>query len=471
MTDLDPHKISKQIKDQISTIVGSKTYNAWFKNIYIKSLDNGVCVLVCNNNYHKEWLEVNSRNLISNKLKEITNLSYEVDIQVAPKSETKNNAYEYFNPDEYSSGLFQNNKVIENSGITNVTTQSVKITKPILTNLNPKYTFNSYIVGSSNQLAHAVAEAVVSSPGTIYNPLYIYGRTGVGKTHLIQAIGNSLLEANPHFKIRYIPTEGFMNEIVEAIRSNTTPQFRDTYRELDVLILDDIQFISRFKKTQDELFNTFNQLYQENKHIIMASDRQPHEIDNLPDRIQSRFEGGMLIDIHPPDFETRVAIIKSRALENNVAITAEVCEFLANQIFNNIRELEGAVNKVCIQIKFDPQPITTDLVAQMLKINAENKRRKIPPERILKAVNNIFDVSESDIKGKSRTQHIVRARHAFVYLYRDELEVSLKQIARFINRKDHTTILNSYSKAKGLIEKDTFYAQKIEACKSEIYGA
>ncbi len=330
--------------------------------------------------------------------------------------------------------------------------------------LNPDFSFENFVTGTGSRLAHAVSLAVTEQPGKAYNPVFFYGRTGVGKTHLMQAIGNEILNKNPHKKIIYCNSEQFLNEVIHAIRSGKTEDFRNNYRKLDVLIIDDIHFITSSPKTQEELFHTFNSLHLNKKQIIMASDRPPKDINGLTDRLRSRFEGGMICDIQPPDYETRMAILLKKVEEQDVQISQKILDLIALNINTNVRELEGAVTKVATMIKVLGVDMPEEEVLRILELDIENKRKNISPEKVINVVSEVFELNPKDIKGKKRTAYIAKARQTAMFILRETLEIPFEKAAKCVNRKDHTTVLHACEKIKAEMEKDRDLANKIDKC-------
>jgi len=391
----------------------------------------------------------------------------------ADKLRKSKDRYQYYDPSQQItfSSPYNNNSENNNGS----TLQSISASRDYKSNysyntiVNSKFNFNNFVIGAGNQMAHAVAEAVSQSPGTTYNPVFYYGGTGVGKTHLMLAIGNEILKNDPSKKIVYSPIETFLNEMLESIRSRKNEDFRRKYREVDLLIIDDIQFISNYPKTQDEIFNTFNTLYLANKQIIMASDRPPKDIQNLADRLRSRFEGGMVVDIQPPDFETRIAIIKQKVDEKQMEIPMEILAFIAQNIESNIRELEGAINKVLSHTKFSGSIPTIAEIENMLQIDIETKRKRITPKKIIDTVSDVFEITNKDLFSKSRTAYLATARQTAMYLLREELKLPLEKVAEELKRTDHTTVLHACNKVEKLIEDSASYSEKVSKCKRLIH--
>lgn len=334
--------------------------------------------------------------------------------------------------------------------------------------LNERYTFDNFIVGSGNELAYAACQAISVKPGTKYNPLFIYGGVGLGKTHLIQAVGNGLKINNPDIKIVYVSTETFVNEFLDSIRFKKQG-FADRYRKTDVLIIDDIQFIAGKEKTQEEFFHTFNALHQANKQIILTSDKPPKAIPTLEERLRSRFEWGMAIDIQPPDFETRQAILQTKAQSHGVTLPDDVVEFLAKHIQTNIRELEGSLNQLlafCELRGLDPDLAT----AQALLKGKQHRPRHLTTKSIIEKTASHFDIALGDITGPKRDKDIVLPRQVAMYLLRSELHMSFPKIAGELGRKDHTTAIHSIDKVEKLLGHDFVIRQHLQEIREKLHG-
>jgi chromosomal replication initiator protein len=333
--------------------------------------------------------------------------------------------------------------------------------------LNERYTFDNFIVGSGNELAYAAGQAIATNPGNKYNPLFIYGGVGLGKTHLIQAIGNGIVSQNPGVKIVYVSTETFVNEFLDSIRFKKQG-FADRYRNADVLIIDDIQFIAGKEKTQEEFFHTFNALHQANKQIILTSDKPPKAIPTLEDRLRSRFEWGMAIDIQPPDLETRQAILQTKAGQHDIVLSDDVVEFLAKSIQTNIRELEGSLNQLLAFCEL--RNITPDLpTAQALIRGKQHRPRHITPKIIVERTAQHFDVPVSDIISPKRDKAIVVPRQLAMYLLRSELHLSFPKIASELGRKDHTTAIHSVDKIESLLGHDFVVRQHVQEIREKLH--
>lgn len=431
-------------------------FKTWIKNTELLDFENHTATIGCQSTYAVDWLEKNFSNLIKASIEKATeqedvNLKFIVTANRNNVGKNKDLSGPLF---EHMESIQSREKVLEqkiqNSG------------------LNSKYTFDNFVVGSSNRLANAAALAVADNPGSIYNPFYIYGGVGLGKTHLMQAIGLEVLRKKPSATIHYCSCESFLNELVNAIRSGKNNEFRSKYRELDVLIIDDIQFISNKVETQNELFHTFNVLHQANKQIILASDRPPTEIQNLEDRLRSRFLGGMVADINQPDYEMRIAILQKKCEEKGFNLPESTVEYIAKIVDSNIRELEGSLIKVIAFAGISEGNLTENEIAKILGKDTISKRKKVKPREIIDAVCENFEVNIREIRGKRRTSQIATARQVAMYLLRNELDIPLVKVAKELNRSDHTTVIHAVSKVEDLIRDEEEIKAKISAIKNRL---
>lgn len=336
------------------------------------------------------------------------------------------------------------------------------------TPLNPHYNFGTFVVGEGNKMAHAAAFAVAESPGSLYNPLFIYGGVGLGKTHLMEAIGNHMLQVNPNSRVKYVTSEDFTNDYINAIRNNTTEQLREEYRNLDLLLIDDIQFLANKEGTQLEFFNTFNALHDRKKQIVMTSDRIPNEIPELQDRLVSRFRWGLTVEITPPDLETRIAILRSKVEEDHIDIGNDTLNYIAGQIDTNIRELEGALIKVQAFANLSGERITPSLASQALKGLHRVAKNEISIATIQKQVADFYNITQGDILGKKRVKQIVMPRQIAMYLSRELTDSSLPKIGNEFGGKDHTTVLHAIDKIEAELKKDTDLQNDITKLKAKL---
>ncbi|MDR2021680.1 MAG: chromosomal replication initiator protein DnaA [Hungatella sp.] len=358
-----------------------------------------------------------------------------------------------------------------NTLITNTMNQ-VSQSAIITANLNPKYTFDTFVVGANNNLAHAASLAVAESPGEIYNPLFIYGGVGLGKTHLMHSIGHFILKNNPAAKVLYVTSEKFTNELIDAIRNKnnfSSTEFREKYRNNDVLLIDDIQFIIGKESTQEEFFHTFNTLYEAKKQIIISSDKPPKEIETLEERLRSRFEWGLTVDIQSPDYETRMAILRKKEEMEGYNIDNEVIKYIATNIKSNIRELEGALTKIVALSRLDNKEITVELAEEALKdIISPNDKREITPELVIQVVADHYGITPLDISSQKRNKEIVYPRQIVMYLCREMVGTPLQMIGKYLGGRDHTTIIHGIEKITTNMNKNESLNNTIEILKKKI---
>jgi len=445
-------EIWQSILAQTQLNVSPAIFTTWFKSTSIVSIKDGEVVIGVPNSFAKEWLEQKYQKQTIKLLREIDNSIREVFFRVI-----KNNPIKP-----------QNNKETQtqtNNG--QLGFEQFKFNKD--TNLNPKYNFNCFIVGPHNELAHAASRAVAEKPGMIYNPLFLYGGVGLGKTHLLQAIGNEVANNFPGKKIKYIPTEKLTTEIIAAIRGGTIGELRSKYSDTTIFIVDDIQLISGKERTQDEFFFLFNSLYNKNLQIILSSDRPPKAITELSDRLRSRFEGGMIADISLPDFETRMAILKEKCLQLNLSFSDDILSVIASTIQSNVRELEGALTKLAAHTKFKNLPPTTELCRSIL--SSINPKKVINFKKVIQETADFFELKEKDVLSDSRKKEIVKPRQIVMYLLREELNTSFTSIGRKMGNKDHTTVMHAYKKISGEIKNDETLQEEINTIKQKIYNS
>jgi len=434
---------------QIQLNISSANFATWFKNTQITSQKNGVVFVSVPNSFVKEWLEQKYN-------KSIIKILYNLD------KEIKDVRY-----DIGKSGLkvFKKNpSVIYQEG--QLEFQEFKIDSE--TNLNPRYTFDTFVVGPFNELAQAAASAVVKSPGQVYNPFFVYGGVGLGKTHLLEAIGNGIVKNFPQKKVQYIPTEKFVSEVISSIRNHQIEKLKLAYQAIDTLIIDDVQFLAGKEKTQEEFFYIFNSLYEKNKQIILSSDRQPKTIPTLTERLKSRFEGGMIADISFPDFETRVAILRAKCQERKTKFPEEILDYIASNIQKNIRELEGALNILIAYQKLNGSLPELKTVKSLLNNLISSPAKLVNAKKIIKTVSEFYDLKERDLTSSSRKKEIVKPRHVAMYLLREELKSSFPFIGRKLGGKDHTTAIHAYKKISEEIDQNGGLPEEISLIKQRI---
>lgn len=439
------------------------SFITWFQYVFLTEISNGFAQISVPDSFTKEWIE---KNFLKPILKALRDLNPEIrDLKISIIPTNKPNLY--FTHLKNLKNEIKSEKPTETKsnqlGFADFDTNRD-------TNLNPKYTFDNFIIGSFNELAHAAAISVSKNPGKSYNPLFIYGPSGVGKTHLLQAVGNELMKQNPKFKTFYIPSEKFTGELINALQNHEINKFKEKYKKIDLLIIDDIQFLEKKEKTQEEFFYIFKDLYEENKQIILSSDRPPRSINTLEDRLRSRFEGGMIADIGFPDYETRVAILKSKAIQQNLPIADDILHYIASQYQKNIRELEGALNTINANAILNPSSLTIQNISKTL-FNATTSPRKIVNHRqIIQTVANFYDISEKDLLDKTRKQDIVKPRQIAMFLLRKELKSSFPFIGQKLGGRDHTTVIHACNKIEKDIEGDMLLNEELNMIKQQIYA-
>jgi len=422
--------------ESIKTELGNdQSFNIWFKPIRAVSLEGGVIKLVVPNNFVKTWLLDKHMPLIYSSLGDSCGPDLKVEIEAAESGDEP--------PDAQVPPAVKKDKLF---GL--FTTRSTQEHAKEI-GLQAKYTFESFVVGPSNRFAHAAALAVADSPAKTYNPLFIYGGVGLGKTHLMHAIGQRSLAKFPRSKILYMSSEAFTNQLISAIQNRSMVEFKKKYRSVDILMIDDIHFIAGKESTQEEFFHTFNSLYDAHKQIVVSSDRPPKEIKELEDRLVSRFGWGLVTDIQPPDFETRSAILKKKSERETIVLKDDVLYFLADKIKTNIRELEGALIRVVAYAKLIDKDLTVDLVKEVLKDMISEGEKKVTIDVIQKKVSEYFDIRLSDMKAKKRSKAIAYPRQVAMYLARKLTDFSLPEIGEAFGGRDHTTVMHACDKVEG----------------------
>lgn len=440
---------------ELELSISKANFITWFKNTSISSRTEDEVVINVPNGFTKEWLENKYHKFI---MKAIVNICPGI----------KKISYKIGGVSDLAAGQNQDLSQFKNAQDFSV---ALKNDTNMGSALNPKYTFENFIVGSHNELAHAACLAVSKNPGTVYNPLFIYGGVGLGKTHLLQSIGNEVLKKGPDKKIKYASSEKFTNELVEAISGKNTKPFKEMYRKIDVLIIDDIQFLAGKEKTQEEFFHTFNTLYENNKQIVLSSDRPPKAIPALEERLRSRFEGGMIADVGFPDYETRLAILKAKIKEKNFNMPDESVNYIALHIQKNIRELQGALNRVMAICELDNSypdiKKTTNILASVI---SQPIKKATTPKDVIKTVSEFYGIPTEDLLNKNRKKEIVKPRQVAMYLMRTEIKTSFPSIGNWLGGRDHTTAMHAFDKISKEIETDKVIEQEINLIIERIYN-
>lgn len=444
---------------EIELSISKANFITWFKNTSVLSVQDGRVSVGVPNGFAKEWLENKYRSYILRALKNIQDDIREVSCVIS--------VYQGADSREPSIDAVLPPKEVIAVGIRPEKVPDISQES----NLNPKYVFENFVVGGSNELARAACYAVSQSLGKTYNPLFIYGGVGLGKTHLLQSIGNEVIKNGPNIKIKYITSEKFTSDLIDSIKNQKINIFKEYYRKIDLLIIDDIQFLSGKEKTQEEFFHIFNYLSQLNKQIVLSSDRPPKSIPTLEERLRSRFEGGMIADISKPDFETRVAILRNKALNEGLSLSDDVLRFIATHVNNNIRELEGALNRVSASAQLTRQRITIEFVSSTLsELISSGKRKGITHKHIIKAVSDFFDISPEHLTLKGRKKEIVRPRQIAMYLMRSELNYSYPGIGEKVGGRDHTTAIHAYEKIRKELEFNEKLQEELALLKEQLYS-
>lgn len=407
---------AKELLRNETTVI---TYETWIQPLEIKSINDNVIVLVATNSFQRDTVESRYIDLLTNTFNFITHKKCNVFIKLDAEEQDL-----ILN----QSNTTENNKVFINSG------------------LNPKYTFDTFVVGNNNKFAQAASIGVSENPGSKYNPFFIYGGVGLGKTHLMHAIGNEILRNNINANVLYVTSETFTNQLINALRDQATEKFRNKYRNIDILLIDDIQFIANKKSTQEEFFHTFNTLYEAGKQIVISSDKPPKDIELLEDRLKSRFEWGLIADISNPDYETRLAILRKKTQLDNIIIDDDILSAIATRVDTNIRELEGTLNKLIAKASLTNSPITMAMTQKAIDDIVAQQQKVISSEYIQEVVGKYFNVDASELKGSKRSSDITFPRQIAMYLCRNVAQMSMPQIGKDFGNRDHSTVMHSCSK-------------------------
>lgn len=429
--------------------VSKPNFSTWFKHTSIVREDAGTICVGVPNEFVRDWLSNKYHKMITRVIMQYADTIRGVEFSIS-KNEPKN-----------QQGIMERQNVMLINR--ELPLQDLYINKD--DNLNPRYVFDTFIVGPFNELAYAAGKAIVEKPGTSYNPFFVYGSTGLGKTHLIQSIGNAIKTKYPEKKVFYITLERFATDLVQSFQANKANQFKDKYRKYDVLIIDDVQFVGKMEKTQEELFHTFNSLYETNRQIIFSSDKHPNFIPGLEDRLRSRFSQGMIVDIIEPDLESRIAILRAKAKEGGYIIPDEVISYIAEMISGNIRELEGSLNSIVCQSQVRNRPLSIAEVKNLLK-NTIKPKKTVSAKEVVKIVADFYSLEEATIYDKTRRKEIVRARQLIMYILREEFNVSYPLIGQKLGGKDHTTVIHSYEKIKNDLKNDPQLVDELEQLKA-----
>ncbi len=426
-------KLWSESLEILKTKISEQNISTWIRPIHPVKLTGNVLTIEVPNKFIKDWIKDNYKTIIEETLSQIGMVNYTLIIKTNKKRAVE---------------------VVKEAPLVNLEIKKETIRVEDIPNINPKYTFDTFVSGTSNQFAHAAAMAVSKNPATTYNPLFIYGGVGLGKTHLINAIGNEIYKNNKSMKICYYSSERFTNELINSLRHAKMNEFRNKFRSIDILLIDDIQFIAGKKSTQEEFFHTFNSLYESHKQIIVTSDKFPKEIPDLEERLRSRFEWGLIADIQAPDTETKQAILKMKADQNNIKMPEDVIYFIANSITNNVRELEGYLIRIGAYSSLTSTPISVEMAKKILKDILIENNREITIEKIQKNVADHFNIKVNELKSSKRLKNIVLPRQISMYICRNLTNLSYPEIGAKFGGKDHSTIIHAVKKIERLMKED-----------------
>lgn len=447
------HPIWEDIQKTLEPSLSRPNYMTWLKPTDLVEDAPGQLSIIVPNPYGKSWLESNLIDEIQSQLAKHFSTIDHLRIVVSKKG----------------TGTFDDLPILQNISVQeDDLVESAPKSAPKVNPFNPKYTFESFIIGNNNRLAFAASQAVADKPGEAYNPLFIYGGVGLGKTHLMQAIGNQILLESPKKKIAYISCETFASEFIEALQNKAINEFKKKYRSVDVFLVDDIQFLANKEGTQEEFFHTFNTLHQSNRQIVMTSDRMPKEISALEDRLVSRIGWGMIADIQSPNFETRVAILQAKADQVGFKVGRDVLEYIASNITENVRELEGSLTKLSTSAKVEGRAADLSLARVVLKDLSTKKQHQYTSKKVLKTVAEYFSLEIGDLLGKGRKKELVYPRQIVMYLLRDLMSHSYPQIGDELGGKDHTTIMHGVSKITEMLKNDTQIESDIRSIRGRL---
>lgn len=440
---MDIKQLWRNCLGEIEGTVSKANFSTWFKNTSILKENEGIIYVGVPNEFVRDWLKNKYHKLISKTIADgfetMRAVEYVITKTEAEKPESAKTTETYINKELPLKDLYISPD----------------------DNLNPRYRFDSFIVGTFNELAYAASQAIIENPGTKYNPFFVYGNTGLGKTHLIQAVGNSIKDKYPNKKAHYMTLEKFATDFINSLQGNKANSFKEKYRKYDLLIIDDIQFIGKMEKIQEELFHTFNTFYESNKQIIFSSDKHPNHIPELADRLKSRFAAGMIVDVSEPEYESRLAILKVKLRETGIDLDQDVLEYISSAIQGNIRELEGSLNTIICHYRLKNKPLTLPEVKNLLKNNIRPKKN-VAIKDVVKIVTSHYNLDEEAVYEKTRRKEIVKARQVVMYLLREDFNVSYPLIGQKLGGKDHTTVIHSYLKIKEDLKNDQQLVQELE---------
>ncbi len=470
---MDAKHVWRAALGELQVSLSPANFETWLRDTQLVDVDDNRFRIAVPNGFAKDWLETRYRSLISQTLARIVGYSVQVEFAVATVDGAAPGGTGASNGTTPMGSAERDGTNGHGSGLGTVRVEPTRVGAPdgASSGLNPRYTFANFIVGSSNRLAHAASLSVAERPGHAYNPLFLYGGVGLGKTHLMHAVGNQVIAKFPRKKVVYATSERFTNEFITSIQQGKIDEFRARYRRIDLLLIDDIQFIADKERTQEEFFHTFNAIHEDGKQIVLTSDRPPKAIQALEERLRSRFEWGLIADLTAPDLETRIAILRAKAEEGAVSITSDVIEFIARKVVSNIRELEGALNRIVAYASMGGIPITIELAQAVLSNVLYNpKKRQVTPERIAQAVADYYGLDLDALRGQKRDKAIVMPRQIAMFLMREETDASLLRIGAELGGRDHSTVLHACDKINRESAANDELRREIAAVRELIYA-
>lgn len=461
---MNNHELWQAVLAELELSISKANFVTWFKNTAIISFQQGQVLLCVPTAFTKAWLEKKFHQTVIKSLERVSG-------KPIRKLEYKIDSIKNITDESQASG--------QNTEQAPAATSFTPAPQPVFRanqpsngsfSINSKYTFDNFVVGKGTELAYAAAQAVVNRPGEAYNPLFIYGGVGLGKTHLIQAVGNELMKKNPNINIMYVSAERFSNDFIRSVREKTAKEFQTNYRHIDLLLIDDIQFIAGKEGTQESFFHTFNDLHQQNKQVIITSDRPPKAIPALEERLRSRFEWGMIADVSAPDFETRIAILEKKCAEKNYPLDAKLLQTIAANVQSNIRELEGALNKIIVfhQLK-NTEPTPESIKSLLANSSGVTARQSLTPKQMVETVGQFYSISIEEILSKNREKKVAMPRQIIMYLMREELKMSYPAIGDELGGRDHTTAMHAHEKVSKELENDLKLKQELDSLKQRLY--
>ncbi|MFZ2681710.1 MAG: chromosomal replication initiator protein DnaA [Patescibacteria group bacterium] len=462
---MNTHELWEAVLGQLELKMSKANFTTWFRNTFVSEYRSGEIVIAVPNSLAQSWLE---KKFFRDIVEAVQNITDQPVRSLTCRVETKP-----IDPQPlvieskmpaHAGGSTQEDYGFVQTGAVEMAPPSGNIT------INPNYTFQTFVVGKQNELAHAAAQAVAAQPGGTYNPLFIYGGVGLGKTHLLHAIANEIKRRWSSARIMYVTCEHFTNDFIHSVRAGKGKEFKDRYRNVDLLLIDDIQFITGKEGTQEEFFHTFNSLHQENRQIVISSDRPPKSIAGLEKRLQSRLEWGMLVDVGTPDLETRIAILQKKCLERGFNLSREILQYIASSISSNVRELEGALNKISAIHQFrNMEPTLESIKPIVASFEAENIKKTVTPKQVIQVVAEYFDISLEEVLGKSREKRLAFPRQIIMYLLREEMKSSYPTIGTELGGRDHTTAMHAHTKIAGMVDTDEKLQKDLELIKQRLY--